>query len=101
MDQRRDQRYRVRFPSSFSVARVAGGDGFVVDLSLRGCRISSKVPVASWTTLVLDLCLPDRRRPLEIAQAGVRWAEAGEFGVEFLVILPEAQQRLLHFVSTL
>ncbi len=101
MDLRRDPRHRVRFASSFSVARVAEADGVAVDLSLRGCRISSKTPVTPWTTLELHISLPGQRWPLKISQVGVRWAEAGEFGVEFVVMPDEAQQRLRQLISTL
>ncbi len=49
----------------------------------------------------LRVVLPDQAVPLKVDLAAVRWSEGREFGLEFLRMQPEEQQRLRRFVSTL
>ena len=51
----------------------------------------------------LRLYMPDDLKPMEVHQAMVRWSwsKGGEFGLQFLRIEPEEEERLRHFVSTL
>ncbi|MEZ4213932.1 MAG: PilZ domain-containing protein [Nitrospira sp.] len=84
MDQRRYPRLPVRFQSSFSSVNRIGGDGNIVDLSLRGCGIVSSTAVHTGTTLELHIHLPDHEVPLIIQQGVVRWCRDGRIGLEFL-----------------
>ena len=49
----------------------------------------------------LRLYMPDDVMPMEVHQAMVRWSKGMEFGLEFLRIAPEGQERLRHFVNNL
>ena len=96
-------RYRVQFHSSFSSAENLAGEGVGLDLSVRGCRISSPTRVTRGTELQLHLVLPenDRYSPVEVERAEVQWTEGNEFGVEFLQLTTEAPERIRRFLRTL
>ena len=98
---RRFTRFQVQFQASFQSPLLVAGHGRLIDLSLRGCRISSSTPVPNGTGLEMTVHLPDHDSPVQIESAGVRWANEGEFGVEFIRMQPEAQQRLSLFVTSL
>ena len=49
----------------------------------------------------LRLYRPGDLMPMEVHQAMVRWSKGREFGLQFLRIAPEEEQRLRHFVSNL
>ncbi len=100
MELRGSVRYRVRFHSSFSSAEIVAGEGVGLDLSVRGCRISSPTQVTRGTELQLHLILPenDHYSPVDIERAVVRWTEGNEFGVEFLQLAEEAPERIRRFV---
>ncbi len=45
--------------------------------------------------------LPDQAPPMDIELAAVRWAKGQEFGLEFLIMGREEEERLDRFVGTL
>jgi hypothetical protein len=45
--------------------------------------------------------LREREEPVQIDLAAVRWASATRFGVEFIKIRPEEEDRLKKFVAVL
>ncbi len=96
-------RYRVRFHSSFSSAEIVAREGVGLDLSVRGCRISSPTRVTRGTELQLHLVLPenDHYAFVEVERAEVQWTEGIEFGVEFLQLTTEAPERIRQFLRTL
>ena len=96
-------RYRVQFHSSFSSAENLAGEGVGLDLSVRGCRISSPTRVTRGTELQLHLVLPenDHYSPVDVERAVVQWTEGNEFGVEFLQLTTEAPERIRRFLRTL
>ena len=100
-EQRKTARFSVRFRSSFTSTNVVGGEGSVVDVSIRGCRIESVVHVHSGTVLELRLYLSKEEPPLGVTRAVVRWARGRYFGVEFVSLEPEEWARLQHFVKDL
>lgn len=103
MERRNFTRYPVRFRSSFSSAEMVAGEGVVLDLSLRGCRISGATRVPLGTELQLRLMLPeyDQQSPVEVEQAVVQWIhEANEFGVEFVQLGTGVPERISRFVRT-
>ncbi len=103
MELRGYPRYRVRFHSSFSSAEIVAGEGVGLELSVRGCRISSLTRVTRGTELQLHLILPenDHYSPVDVERGVVQWIEGNEFGVEFLQLEAEAAERTRRFVSTL
>ncbi len=80
------------------------GEGTVIDLSKRGWKatvVISSGSVHPGTYLKLRLYLPDQAAPMDVDSAVVRWAKEWEFGLEFLIMRSEEEERLHRFVSTL
>ncbi len=101
MEYRQNKRFPVRFRSSFTSLNIVGGDGFLVDLSLRGCRIESSTEVRPGTSLELRVQASDDEPPLNIQEAVVRWSRAQQFGLEFVRLVPDEWARLQHTVTQL
>ncbi len=101
MDQRRHARFPVRFRSSFSSVNLVGGEGSVVDLSHRGCRVFSSILVMPGTTLELRIHISDEEPPLKVDQGIVRWCREQHFGLEFVSLQPEEWARLQYTVKEL
>ncbi len=101
MEQRQIQRFPVRFRSSFTSLNIVGGDGNVVDLSLRGCRVESQTAVKPGTSLEVRIETLDDEPPLKIQEAVVRWSRPQHFGLEFVTLAPEEWARLQHTVTQL
>mgnify|MGYP001304073156 FL=1 len=99
MEQRKDLRFPVRFRSSFSSIVMVAGEGNLVDLSIRGCRIESPVDVQSGTTLEVRISAREHEPPIQIQQALVRWSRDRHFGLEFVKMPPEEWTRLQHTVK--
>ncbi len=102
MELRGSPRYLVRFHSSFSSEEIPGA-GVGLDLSVRGCRISSLTRVTRGTELQLHLTLSEDEHysPVDVERAVVQWTEGNEFGAEFLQLTTEAAERIRWFVRTL
>ncbi len=100
MDLRSAPRYPIQCPIAFSGDLIAGR-GTVTDVSRGGWRVASDLTVQPGTYLTLQLCLPDKLPPLQVALAAVCWSRRREFGLEYLRMGAEEQERLRRFVSTL
>ena len=98
MELRRYPHFRVRFRSSFSSPHLLAGEGVVVDLSENGCKVASTVAVAKGDELELRFHSPDLPAPLIVDRVVVRWAQQGQFGLEFLQIQPAVQEQLFTFL---
>lgn len=94
MDQRQCPRFPVRFKSTFSSANLVKGEGAVLDLSIRGCRIQSGLEVAPGTTLDVRVETDGDALPVQVQQAVVRWSRPPQFGLEFVTLAPEEWVRL-------
>jgi hypothetical protein len=101
IEKRKNPRFPVQFRSSFSSVNLVGGEGLLLDLSVRGCRIESRTPVQTGTELRLLIHLSQDSEPLEIAVARVRWSQDRRFGAEFLDIHSEAWKRLCRVIKDL
>lgn len=101
MEQQQCPRFPVRFRSSFTSANVVGGEGSVIDLSIRGCRVDSRVTVMTGTILELRLHAAEHEPPIAVDQAIVRWSRNHQFGVEFMSLQPGEWARLQHIVKEL
>ncbi len=80
------------------------GEGTVIDLSKRGWKatvVISSQSVRPGMYLKLRLYLPDQAPPMDVDSAAVRWAKGQEFGLEFLIMGSEQEERLRRFLSTL
>jgi len=99
MEQRKNPRFPVRFRSSFSSIGMVGGEGSVVDLSVRGCRIESPTDVQPGASLELQITTIEHAPPVHIQAAIVRWNRGQQFGIEFEVIAPAEWARLKDIVQ--
>ena len=88
MEQRSNLRYRAQFRSSFSSVAMVGGEGSLLDLSIRGCRIESLINVKPGATLEIRIEVIEHCPPIQIQAAVVRWSRERQFGLEFEVIAP-------------
>ena len=99
MEQRKDLRFPVQFRSSFSSITMVGGEGNLMDLSIRGCRIESQTDVQPGASLEVRIAAVEHEPPIQIQQALVRWSREHEFGLEFVTMAPEEWARLQHTVK--
>lgn len=99
MEQRKNRRFHVQFRSSFSSIAMVGGEGTVVDLSIRGCRIESPTDVQPGASLEVRIAVIEHEPPIQIQQALVRWSRGRQFGLEFETMVPEEWARLQHTVK--
>lgn len=77
--------------------------GTTFDISTGGCAVTSAVSLAPGTGVKLLIQATELAVPITVHSAAVRWANHGEFGVEFLRLTDldrNRLQRLLH-VATL
>jgi hypothetical protein len=88
MEQRKNIRFPVKFRSSFSSVGMVGGEGSIVDLSTRGCRVESSIDVQPGASLEVQIKATEHRPPIKIQAAIVRWSREQQFGLEFEVITP-------------
>ena len=101
MEQRKNLRFPVKFRSSFSSIGLVGGEGSIVDLSFRGCRIESSIDVQPGASLDVRIKVVENEPPIHIQAAIVRWSRGEEFGLEFEVIAPTEWAHLQEFVKQL
>jgi hypothetical protein len=99
MEQRKNHRYHVQFRSSFSSVGMVGGEGSLMDLSVRGCRIESLTDVQPGASLRVGIEAIEHEPPIQIQHALVRWSRMGQFGLEFETMAPEEWIRLQHCVK--
>ena len=64
MEQRQNPRFPVRFRSSFTSLNIVGGEGNIIDLSLRGCRVESQTEVRPGTSLEIRIETAEEEPPL-------------------------------------
>ncbi len=99
MEQRKNLRFHAQFRSSFSSIAMVGGEGSLMDLSIRGCRIESLIAVKPGATLEVRIDAIDHCPPIQIQAAVVRWSREGQFGLEFEVIAPTEWAHLQEIVK--
>ena len=105
MERRKHPRIQVQWLISFFVSRISlkggriSGAGIVRNLSMEGCRVGSDTRVYPGVQMELRLYLPEDVVPVDVDRAEVRWAKGLVFGLEFIRIAPEEQERLRHFVN--
>ena len=94
---RKFPRFDVELPVSFTGDHE--GDGMVTNLSVGGCRVQEPdVTVDVKAMLTLRLRLSFDEPPLKIDAARVCWSGGHAFGLEFMIIGAEEQQRLHRFL---
>ena len=78
---------------------VQVGEGWVFDLSMRGCLVEGSVHVKAGDRLQLRFCLPDSHPSICVSVAVVRWAQARRFGVEFMRVDDKYRAHLNRFIT--
>ncbi len=71
------------------------------DLSRGGCQVDTKTSVYIGMYLPVRLYLPGQEATLKIDQAAVRWAKEQQYGLEFMSMWPEEEERLRDVVGIL
>lgn len=99
-EKRQYPRVEVDVPVAFSGDR-AKGRGQLINLSMGGCTVESEIPVKSGQYLNLRLELPDRKSPVTVELAPVRWSTGQAFGLEFIRMKAEAQADVRHYLQSL
>lgn len=100
MEKRRERRVVVKDPVSFE-GRLGTGRGTTFNLSLGGCAIVSDTPVDPQATMKIYLHIPSEKSPLQVDRARVTWRAGNDFGVEFMSLDAQEQQRLQHYIVSL
>ena len=97
----RPQRTHVEYPVQFTHEEGVTGHGTMKNLSPKGCGIVSDLEVFEEMLLTLQFVPGEGAAPITIEMARVRWAARGEFGVEFLMILPKERTRLERLLTAI
>jgi hypothetical protein len=92
MDKRRHPRYAVEYAGSFLGSGI-NSQGMILNLSAAGCRGSGEGSFRPEALLRVRIDVP-RFFPIQIDRAIVRWSRANEFGLEFVGISFDDQERL-------
>lgn len=98
MKLRKYGRIAVELAASFSGASFRA-PGIIVDISLTGCRVHSELSAQKDESLGVLIDVPGYDHPLYISRAIIRWANAPEFGLEFLQMELTDRQRLHEVVQ--
>ena len=99
MEQRRYPRIVVHYPGSFR-GEAGAGHGLVTNFSWGGCAFHSARKLQVGDFVQIEIHLPGEEVPVQVDVGAVRWVLDQQFGVDFIQISPEAQQRLRRFVKT-
>ncbi len=100
MEHRKHSRFLFQCEAWFPGEQISGSCT-LSNLSVRGCKLKSKAGLYIGMYLALQVSLPGQEATLQVDQAAVRWARVEEFGLEFISMRPEEEERLRRFVSTL
>ena len=100
MEQRKFQRFSDNSHVVFSSETVKG-EGRLENLSVGGAAVLTELAIARGEYLGLKITCPSEPAAIEVDLAPVRWVKEGSFGVEFIWISPDAQQRLKAYLDTL
>ncbi len=100
LEKRKSLRSLLQYPISFKGDQTLGVCT-VRTLSMGGCTVGSDKYVSGIIEKCLEvsLHLPDHHDPLEVEQAVGRWLWQREFGLEFIRMRSEEQERLRQFLS--
>jgi hypothetical protein len=99
MTKRQAVRFNIYRPVSFC-SGATEGEGTVVDLSQSGCRVKSDVPIGIGSMICMFIVVPSGLMPITIGMATVRWAKNGEFGVQFIRVNSQQQERLRALIAS-
>jgi hypothetical protein len=99
-----EKRQQPRFTSQFRSTISSGqreGQGRTLDLSVGGCMIETDFPVAVGASFEFRIYVPGLDWPLRIDEAQVRWAKANTFGIQFMKVKPDEEEKLKRVIASL
>jgi hypothetical protein len=91
--QRMYLRYPMPYPLIFGWASCVG-EGYLTNISFNGCSVLCDHTPPAGAEVRVSVLLPDQTQALSIEGGRIKWAEDGQFGVEFQHLPLEARQRL-------
>lgn len=103
MAPRRYVRTSCRFPLNYPVifgGAPSVGEGVLTNLSLKGCSVKCDRWVLGGSELRVSVLLDHQPPALPIDLGTIKWVKGHQFGVEFVRLSLEAQQRLNHTPRT-
>lgn len=86
--------YSVYFRQTFAKDDSRPIQGTITALSIRGCTITTRVPVPRGESLCLQFEVSDQDSPIQIDGARVRTVNGIRLGVVFSNIRPDEEERL-------
>ncbi|HET6674081.1 MAG TPA: PilZ domain-containing protein [Nitrospiraceae bacterium] len=105
---RRHERYFVpdscllsfsQFTLSISFSGDAEGEGIIVNLSPKGCKVESEATVKVSEAMSLIILLPDQKTPTTVDLALVRWVKDDAFGLEFISMGANEASRIFEYLT--
>ena len=86
--------YQVYFRPTFAKDDSRPIQGTITAISIRGCTITTRVPVPKGESLCLQFEVSDQDSPIQIDGARVRTVNGMRLGVVFSNIRPDEEERL-------
>lgn len=90
----------ARFTLSITFSGDTEGEGSVINLSMKGCKVESDAGVRVGDAMSLIILLPAEESPMTIELALVRWAKGQCFGLEFVSLGTAEMNRLRNFLAS-
>ena len=100
MDKRRHPRYAVEYAGSF-LGNGINSQGMILNLSTSGCRGSSEGVIRQDALLRVLIDVTPLLAPIQVDRAIIRWSSGNEFGLEFVGLSFDDQQRLQGLISVI
>ncbi|MCW5798405.1 MAG: PilZ domain-containing protein [Nitrospira sp.] len=97
MAPRRYVRTYYRFPLTYPVIFGGApfvGEGVLTNLSLKGCSVTCNREVLCGSQVRVSMFLHHQPPALPVELGTIKWVRGNQFGVEFVRVPLEAQQRL-------
>ena len=90
----------ARFALSITFGGDTEGEGSVINLSIKGCKVESDAGVTLGDAMSLIILLPAEECSMTIDLALVRWAKGQCFGLEFVSLGTGEVNRLRNFLAS-
>ena len=98
---RKYPRFSVSLSSTLVYKDEFRHTGSVLNVSAKGCRVTSVISPFTGMQLTVQLHVPGESKPIMIDNAAVRWSGSAGIGLEFLTVAPPHQDRLDRMIQRL
>ena len=98
---RKYPRFSVSLSSTLVYKDEFRHTGSVLNVSAKGCRVTSIISPFTGMQLTVQLHVPGESKPIMIDNAAVRWSGSAGIGLEFLTVAPPHQDRLDRMIQQL